>query len=279
MNGYSSAFSFVDRITAVDPGVGIRGQYAVPAALDSFPTSLVAEAVGQLAAWAAMAAVGFTHRPVAGIAGRIELLSTVQPGQALELNADLQSVDTEAASYNGTAHADGIPVVRLLDCVGPMLPVKDFDDPQAVGDRFARLSTVGAPPGAFRGVPPLALNRGEGDRGRSVRATLLVPAAAAFFADHFPRRPVFPGTLLLQAHLQTAVMLAGDLPSANGAAWLPRAVADVKLRTFVAPGETLSLEARRVRHTDAALVVAVESRTEQRLISSAEIEFGPETPP
>jgi 3-hydroxymyristoyl/3-hydroxydecanoyl-(acyl carrier protein) dehydratase len=279
MNGYGCAFSFVDRISSVEPGVCIRGQYTIPAEVNAFPTSLVAEAVGQLAAWAAMAAVGFTHRPVAGIAGRIELLSTVQPGQVLQLAAELDSVDTESAGYSGTAHADGIPVVRLRDCVGPMLPVEDFDDPKSVGHRFARLSTVGTPPGAFEGLPPLALDRDGGERGEWTRAVLRVPVAAAFFTDHFPRRPVFPGTLLMHAHLQTAVLLAAEIPSAGGAAWLPRVIADVKLRPFIAPGETLSLEAKRIRHADASLDVAVESRSEQRLISSAGIQFAPEVQP
>jgi hypothetical protein len=70
-----------------------------------------------------MAAVDFKCRPVAGIAGMIELLSPVRPGQMLELSAELESVDTEAVAYRGEASADGIPVVRLHNCVGPMLPV------------------------------------------------------------------------------------------------------------------------------------------------------------
>src|SRR5512137_2052805 len=125
MDGHFRAFSFVDRITELRPGVAIRGCYTIPPAVPRFPLSLVAEAVGQLAAWAAMAAVDFTHRPVAGIAGKVELLSAVRPGQLLDLAAELESVDTETVGYRGTAHADGIPVIRLLDCVGPMVPVED----------------------------------------------------------------------------------------------------------------------------------------------------------
>src|SRR4029453_13118541 len=131
----------------------IRGSYAIPSGIETFPTVLVAEAVGQLAAWAAMSAVEFQSRPIAGLAANIDLLSTVRPGQVLELAADLETVDAEAAAYDGTLYSDGIPGVRLKHCVGPMVPVEEFDDPRALRERFALLCGVGAPPGAFGGVP------------------------------------------------------------------------------------------------------------------------------
>ena len=40
-----------------------------------------------------MAAVDFERRPIAGIAGRIELLSPVRPGQVLELSAEIETVN------------------------------------------------------------------------------------------------------------------------------------------------------------------------------------------
>src|SRR5262245_32936335 len=119
MDPHFRAFSFVDRITAVTPK-RICGIYPVPETNSGFAPSLVAEAVGQLAAWAAMAKSNFERRPVAGLAGKIELLGTVHPGQVLELEADLQSVDDDAAAYGGLAHAGGKPIIRLQDCVGPM---------------------------------------------------------------------------------------------------------------------------------------------------------------
>ena len=77
MDEHFRAFSFVDRIASLEPGTRIRGSYTIPSSIDDFPASLVAEAVGQLAAWAVMSAVDFKSRPVAGLAGNIELLSIV----------------------------------------------------------------------------------------------------------------------------------------------------------------------------------------------------------
>ena len=262
------AFSFVDQITSLQDGVSILGNYNIPPAVNSVPATLVAEAVGQLAAWAAMAAVDFSHRPVAGIAGRIEFLSPVSPGQRLQLAAELESVDIETVGYDGTAHIDGSPVIRLLDCVGPMLPVDDFDEPDLVRARFSLLRTGGATPGAFDGLPPLVLDRIDGNLAESASVVLQVP-----------RRPVFPGALLMHASIQTAAMLAAEVSSDNGGRWLPRTISNVKLRSFISPGEALRLEARRTGHSESSLNVAVESRLNQRLIGSAEIQFSSEELP
>ena len=212
------AFSFVDRILSCEAGVRIRGRYGIPAGIEAFPASLVAEAVGQLAAWSAMATVDFQRRPVAGIAGGIELLGDVRPGQTLELAADLESADTEAAAYGGSASVDGIPVLRLTHCVGPMVPMEEFDDPAVVRSRFGVLCGEGARPGGFGGLPSLPVERSGGEAGKIARATLCVPASARLFADHFPRRPVFPGSLLMHANLELAAHLVNEITQAPAGA-------------------------------------------------------------
>ena len=151
------AYTFVDRVTMVQPGVSARGTFAIPAGLRDFHSSLVAEATGQLAAWCALPAVDFKMRPVAGIADRVELLAPVHPGDTLDLAAEIESVDQDAIAYSGTASVEGSPVLRLHHCVGPMLPVQDFDDPQALRDHYALLCGAGAEPGGFDGVPDLDL--------------------------------------------------------------------------------------------------------------------------
>jgi 3-hydroxymyristoyl/3-hydroxydecanoyl-(acyl carrier protein) dehydratase len=272
------AFSFVDRITSLELGSSIRGHYAIPPKVDAFPASLVAEAVGQLAAWAAMTAVDFSHRPVAGIAGRVELLSIARPGQVLDLSAKLESADTDTVGYCGIACVDGSPVIRLLDCVGPMVPLDDFDEPDAVRARCGVLRTVGATPGGFAGLPALALEPGECKPGHIARAILQVPSGAPFFADHFPRCPVFPGTLLMHATMQTAAMLV-EAFNGTGSTWLPRTVSNMKLRSFISPGVVLNLQAKVTDSSASRLSVATESRIDQRLIGSADIQFSPGTEP
>ena len=261
MSEHFRAFSFVDRIASVQPGVSVRGTYTIPGGLTEFSSSLVAEAAGQLAAWAAMAAVDFKSRPVAGIAGLVEMLAPVQPGQILELAADIESVDEGAIGYHASVTVQGKPVLRLRDCVGPMLPVEEFDDAQALRDRYALICGAGAPVEVFQGVPDFPLENLTGNSGENIKANLQVPAAAAFFKDHFPRKPVFPGSLLMQCKLQLVGQLAAQLPPPeDGTRWKLQSVVDMKLRVFLPPGEALELEVKFLGIENGTATVGVTSR-------------------
>jgi 3-hydroxymyristoyl/3-hydroxydecanoyl-(acyl carrier protein) dehydratase len=286
MDPYFRAFSFVDRITSVRNATEICGRYTIPSDVEEFPVALVGEAVGQLAAWAAMSALKFTHRPVAGLAGCIEFpggaeresssiaqsrSSALRPGGVLELAANLESVDTEGVAYSGTAHADGRLAVRLQDCLGPMVPLADLDDPQALANRFEQLCGPGTAPGGFRGLPPLALERTAGETGRQARATFQVPPSAPLFADHFPRRPVFPGSLLMHLGLQLGAMLASELPPPASGRWDDWTILDMKLRSFIPPGTVLELDAKLKQRSEASAMLALEARTGKDLLATARL--------
>ena len=273
MSHHFRAFSFVDRITSVHPGVRIHGVYSVPSTLKEFSGSLVAEATGQLAAWSAMAAVDFKSRPVAGIAGLVEMLAPICPGDTLELAAEIESVDVDAISYGGTASVNGSPVLRLHNCVGPMLPLEDFDDPQSLRERFALLCGCGATPGAFGGVLSLALENLVIEPGNFARAKLQVPTDAPFFGDHFPRKPVFPGSLLMQFNLQLVGKLAAQLPHGGDTAprWRLKSISDMKLRTFIPPGESLDLEVKVLSSIETTAEISVESKRGPRLVGAARV--------
>jgi 3-hydroxymyristoyl/3-hydroxydecanoyl-(acyl carrier protein) dehydratase len=269
MDEHFRAFSFVDRITSVEDGRRIRGRYAIPSGLHEFPLALVGEAVGQLAAWAAMAAVNFDQRPVAGLAGSIELLATPRAGQVLELAADLEKVDAESVEYSGTAHVDGRLVTRLHDCVGPMLRLADFDDPLALRKRFDELCRDGAGPGSSPELPHLTLERTNGDPGRHVSATFQVPSAAPLFADHFPRRHVFPGSLLMHLNLQLGAALATEIAPPPGSRWVAGTILDMKLRSFIPPGASLRMEARLKQCSNESASLALETRTGKEMVATS----------
>jgi 3-hydroxymyristoyl/3-hydroxydecanoyl-(acyl carrier protein) dehydratase len=278
MEYHFRAFSFVDRILSVEEGGRIRGSYNVPTGIAEFPASLVAEATGQLAAWAAMAAVNFERRPVAGLAGGIDLGIPIQPGQILELFAELESVDHEAIAYHGRALVDGVLAVQLHNCLGPMVPVDEFDDPHALRDRYSLLRGPGATPGSFAGVPSIPLQFSPGDPGKSIRGSFQVPQSAPLFADHFPRRPVFPGSLLMHLNLQLAHRLAQELPPNPGSSgWTLQSVSDVKLRTFIPPGEQLECEARLNRQENGQAILSVETRNDKKVLGGARVNLAPKT--
>jgi len=276
MDEHFRAFSFVDRIQPGACGTQICGSYHIPTGLADFSSSLVAEAVGQLAAWAAMKAVDFKSRPVAGIASRVQMPGGARPGQTIELAAKIESVDEEAVGYCGSARVDGNEILRLEHCVGPMIPVEEFDDPQLLRARHALLCGEGATPDAFSGVPTMTLQRTSGESGQVARSLLQVPASAPLFADHFPRKPVFPGSLLMHHQLQLATAFAKEIPPPNGSAWSLREIADMKLRSFIPPGSELELEVKLLGRSEQTAELALEARREKRLAGAARVLLGTE---
>jgi len=267
-----AAYSFVDRITEFDAGRRARGTFAIPARLDAFPSALVAEAVGQLAAWVAMDAIDFRGRPVAALATETRFLGEARPGDTLDLAVDIQQSDDDAVAYDGRASIDGRPIIELADCLGPMLPVADFDSPDALRERLALLRDGGAPEDRFEGVGDIAVDVEEQVPGKSLHATIVVPSAAPFFADHFPRRPVFPATLLLDLMMRKALDVARAPEALGGNARATR-VTHVKMRSFIVPSQRLDVEITLDRVDDGLARAMLSARTDGKLVASARLEL------
>ena len=237
-----AAFSFVDKILSVEAGKSIEAEYYIPDELSEFPRALCCEAVGQCASWAAMAAVDFQYQPVAGITRRIDFLAPAE-GKTLVLSAQLKRADTEAVAYSGIGQIDGKDVVQLTGCIGPMLAMKDFDDPQRMKSRFRTLCTGGAQPGQFRGAIPKCQVDDVEWEGEVLKADYTVPESGAFFADHFPRNPVFPGTLLMSLCIHIARRFVS--PNAK-----PIGIIGAKIREFMPPGSRLEFTAEKAPAND-----------------------------
>jgi 3-hydroxymyristoyl/3-hydroxydecanoyl-(acyl carrier protein) dehydratase len=281
MTDHFSAFSFIDHISVFEPGVRARGTFAIPADIDAFPACLVAEAVGQLAAWTAMAQIDFRGRPVAALAHETRFLRGVHPGEILDLIVEIDDCDDAAVAYHGHAAVAGDTVIELHDCLGPMLPVAEFDDPQAMAARLALLTGAGAAPGRFRGVPALRAQRTATQDPAVAEGALQVPAAAPFFHDHFPRRPVFPATLMLDAQLALAAELlteSGRWPA--GAPVIPTRMTRVKVRSFTPPGAELRLRAaiRPEGAPGGVISIDLSASADGKTVATAQAEFNPGSP-
>ena len=222
-----AAFSFVDRITEFDARHA-RARHVRDSADDRrIPACLVAEAVGQLAAWVAMDAHRLS-RPAGRGARHRDALPRRRAArrQLLDLEVDIEACDDDAVAYSGRAVIDGQHVIELdrlprPDAAGRRL--RSPDDAARAARRCCAAS--GAAPGASTASAPMRGDRqrigGPGDRdardaGRS--------GDAPFFADHFPRRPVFPATLLLDAQMRSRARRSPrEAPALHGATPQPRA--------------------------------------------------------
>ena len=271
------AFSLVDRITEIEPGTRARGCFTIPRDLSDLFPCLVAEAVGQLAAWVAMAKTEFRSRPVAGIAGEVKFKDMAAPGTILDLKVDLESCEADSILYDGWAYAGDVPIIELSRCVGPMLPMEDFDDPIAVRRRFELLCGAEAPLQGFSGDAALTphLTFIHRDPGTRLRAKMVIPKSAPFFADHFPRKPVFPGTLLLDAKVRIAASLAAEAVDPSIRPLLrPIRIYNVKLRSFVLPGQALEIDAKVLTTSRASTKIALAAEVEGQRVSTARVEVG-----
>ena len=271
------AFSFVDRITQIDGVTRAAGLYTIPADTTYFPVSLVAEAIGQLAAWVAMSEVGFRFRPVAALAGDTRIFAQPEPGDQLTLIVEIESCDKDSITYRGHAMVGGQRVLELLDTLGSMLDIGEFDDPVALAADFAQLTSVGRAPGAFKGVPHPILNEQNHIPGERLEAQLALPSEADFFQDHFPRRPVFPATLMLDAQLQLAKRLAAE--HAGQPVRITR-ITNVKVRAFTSPGARLDLFAESVapgQDDPEPILIKVGAKADGRTIAAAKMFFVPDS--
>ena len=233
--GRFAAFSFVDRITKIEGVARVSGLYTIPPTVSLFPASLVAEAIGQLAAWVAMSSVGFTHRPVAALAGDTRMHSLPRPGDTLELIVDIESCDAESITYKGRALVEGRLILELQDTLGSMLDIHEFDAPAALAADFELLKTVGRPPGAFAGVPLPDLADLPSDRADRLEAAAGGPVRVSRITNVKVRAFTAPGASLVlsaeqaspsQEDLEPILIKVGA--SANG-----RIIAGAKI--FFAP--------------------------------------------
>ena len=273
MSPHFAAYSFVDRITDLVPATRARGRFAVPAHLPAFSPCLVAEAVGQLAAWVSMAHIDFRGRPVAALATETRFHGDAVPGSTLDLAVEIDSCDDDAVAYSGSAAVDGKRIIELIHCLGPMLPVAEFDSPDALRDRFALLCAEGATPDRFTGVTLPHVDMRERVAGQSLKATLPVPTSAPFFGDHFPRRAVFPATLLLDAQIGLALDLAREAPWGNGGAPRASRVTHVKMRSFIEPGKDVDIAVDLQPPAEGIAKGALAARIDGRTVATARLEI------
>jgi 3-hydroxyacyl-[acyl-carrier-protein] dehydratase len=106
---------------------------------------------------------------------------------------------------------------------------------------------------------------------RSIRTEATVPTSSTIFEGHFPGYPLMPGVLLIEAMAQTAGWLVIAATRFTRMPFLA-VVKEAKLRTFVHPGETLSLSAELVHEGSGFAVTRAKVRTDKP-ICDAEITF------
>jgi 3-hydroxyacyl-[acyl-carrier-protein] dehydratase len=107
---------------------------------------------------------------------------------------------------------------------------------------------------------------------RTIRTEARVPLTSTIFEGHFPGYPLMPGVLLIEAMAQTAGWLIIAATEFTRMPFLA-AVKQAKLRTFVSPGQLLSLTAALIHEGSGFTVAKAQGTIESKPVCDADITF------
>jgi 3-hydroxyacyl-[acyl-carrier-protein] dehydratase len=107
---------------------------------------------------------------------------------------------------------------------------------------------------------------------KTIRTEAVVPASSTVFEGHFPGFPLMPGVRLIEALAQSSGWL---VIAATRFTRMPffAALKEAKLRSFVTPGQELSLSAKLLHEGSGYAVTQADIRCEGKLTCNAEITF------
>ena len=107
---------------------------------------------------------------------------------------------------------------------------------------------------------------------QTLRAEAVVPTASTIFEGHFPGHPLMPGVLLIESMAQASGWLIIGHTKFEKMPFLA-ALKDVKLRTFVTPGQTLTVAAKLVHEGSGYMVTDAAITIGEKQICNANITF------
>jgi 3-hydroxyacyl-[acyl-carrier-protein] dehydratase len=107
---------------------------------------------------------------------------------------------------------------------------------------------------------------------RRIRTEATVPLTSSIFEGHFPGFPIMPGVLLLESMAQTAGWLVIAATRFERMPFLA-SLKEVKLRTFVSPGQRLSISAKLEHEGSGFAVAEADVKSGDKSICNANITF------
>jgi 3-hydroxyacyl-[acyl-carrier-protein] dehydratase len=107
---------------------------------------------------------------------------------------------------------------------------------------------------------------------RTIKAHAQVPQTSTIFEGHFPGHPLMPGVLLIESMAQTSGWLIIGITKFERMPFLA-SVREAKLRTFVAPGQMLSLTASLLHEGSGFAVTRAAVDVDGKSVANCEITF------
>ncbi len=265
-------FLLVDRLLEVVPGrraLGLKnvamsepGLVELTPGCPVLPQAYTAESIAHCISWLVIASRDFRAKPIAVTTQEMRFDGWARPGDSIRLEATIHTMKDDSALCGGRALVDGRVVAAMDNGICAYVPLEALEDEALVRARYKFLLGADAEPEAVwaaRGLeerwPLLAgaiwpypwVDRVVAfEAGKRLVALKAVTRSEAMLADHFPKRPVLPGTVMAEALGQAGLcLLERGRPGAEGPP--PKAelrrVLRARFRRFLHPGDLLVMEA------------------------------------
>ncbi|MGE0481303.1 MAG: 3-hydroxyacyl-ACP dehydratase FabZ family protein [Phycisphaerae bacterium] len=111
----------------------------------------------------------------------------------------------------------------------------------------------------------------EFEPGRRIVAVKALSLAEEYLADHFPRFPVLPGVLMLEALVQASAWVVRDALQFGPSLVLLREARNVTYKSFLAPGQVLTIESNCKQLSPGESVFSASGNVGDRAIVKAQL--------
>ena len=112
-----------------------------------------------------------------------------------------------------------------------------------------------------------------GEAGAWCEGIKCVTANEPFFQGHFPRKPIMPGVLILEALAQTGAVAILSLPENRGKLALFGGVKSARFKKQVVPGDVLQLRCELTRQVGPVGFGTAVARVDGKIAAQAELTF------
>ncbi len=113
----------------------------------------------------------------------------------------------------------------------------------------------------------------EMDPGKTITGIKYVNAEEYYFAGHFPKEPVMPGVLIVEALAQTGAVAILSLPEHHGKTAYFGGIKNARFRQKVVPGDILRLEVNLGRLRSSAGTGQATAYVNDKVVCACEILF------
>ena len=113
----------------------------------------------------------------------------------------------------------------------------------------------------------------ELEPGKRAVARKCVTYNEPFFNGHFPKEPVMPGVLIIEAMAQTGAVAVLSLPEYRGKTGYLGGIRSARFRGKVVPGDVLVLEVEMIRQKGPVGIGAAKAMVDGKIVAEAELTF------